>query len=328
MPPMILRETKANASIFDDIRAGFAWVAERARHVKIHTDKLDAYAQSLTLRHPAMNFDAGHHFIGTPESTAAYVLTLDAVNFGSGYQPHLVREGWTMIDDGIYFTLAMRLKKRFEHGGINADYLTHIEQAEVAALFELPQGPYGQELAGIFTQGLNDIGTLIARQYSGSFFSFVETAEGKASNIIRQLSDLPQFRDAHVYEGRTIPLYKRAQSAAADLHDAFRHTGVTLFSDIDQLTVLTDNDVPCVMRADGLLEYTPELAAHIAAGRELVSGSAEEVEIRACTGYVAERLAACKNVNAIAIDRVLWHRAAEDASYAGHPRHRTRSSFY
>lgn len=328
MPHMILSSLEISRSIFDDIRAGFAFVAERARHVKIHEGRFPAYAQGLTLRHPAMNFDAGHHFIGTPESTAAYVLTLDAVNFGSGYQPHLVREGWGMVDNGIYFTLATRLKKRFEQGGINADYLSQITQTEVAALFELPQGPYGTELTGIFTSGLQDMGRLIARDYNGSFFSFVKAAGGQASRIIRQLADLPQFRDIHTYDGREIPLFKRAQSAAADLHDAFRHTGVILFNDIDQVTVLTDNDVPCVMRADGLLEYTPALAAHLEAGRELVSGSPEEIEIRACTGYVAERLAVCKGVNAIAIDRVLWHKGAEDPRYAAEPRHRTRSPYY
>jgi hypothetical protein len=101
-----------------------------------------------------------------------------------------------------------------------------------------------------------------------------------------------------------------------------------LFDDIDRVTVLTDNDVPCVMRADGLLEYLPELAAKIEAGEELTSGSMEEVEIRACTGYVAERLAALKNINAISVDRILWHRGAENPLYAEQPRHRTRSSFY
>ncbi len=328
MPPMMLRNPENNLSIFDEIRAGFAFVAARARHVIIDAAALEAYAHALPLRHPVMNFDADHHFIGTPESTAAYVLTLDAVNFGSGYQPHLVREGWTMVDNGIYFTLATRLKKRFEQGGVNADYLSRIKDGEVATLFALPPEPYGQELARIFTQGLNDIGTLIARQYNGSFFSFVESANGKAANIIRQLSDLPQFYDVHSYDGKDIPLFKRAQSAAADLHDAFRHMGITLFSDIDQVTVLTDNDVPCVMRTDGLLRYAPELAQTIESGQELISGSPEEIEIRACTGYVAERLAAIKGVNAIAIDRVLWHRAAEDACYTDQPRHCTRSTFY
>ena len=108
MPTIMLSKIQTQVSIFDDIRVGFAFVAERAAHVKIRTDMLAAYAQSLPLRHPATVFDTDHHFIGTPESTAAYVLTLDAVNFGSGYQPHLVREGWGLVDQGIYFTLATR----------------------------------------------------------------------------------------------------------------------------------------------------------------------------------------------------------------------------
>lgn len=328
MPPMILSAKNHNVSVFDEIREGFAFVAAQAQHVKIHEDRLNDYARSLPLRHPAGVFDTTHHFIGTAESTSAYVLTLDAVNFGSGYEPHLVREGWDLIDQGIYFTLASRLKKRFEEGGVNADYLCRITQEEVTSLFQLPLQPYAQELAGLFTQGLRDMGHLIAGQYDGSFLSFVDAAQGQASNIVRQISVLPQFHDVHEYMGQKIPLLKRAQSTAADLHDAFRHSNITLFSDIDQVTVLTDNDVPCVMRADGLLSYAAALADMIDQGAELASGSAIEVEIRACTGYVAERLAEIKGVNAIAIDRVLWHKAAEEPGYQDQPAHRTRSTFY
>lgn len=329
MAAMITHVPQSSApSVFDEIRQGFAFVAQHLRHITLHEDAFAAYAQTLPVRHPAAIFDADHHFIGSAEATAAYVITLDAVNFGSGYEPHLVREGWSLVDQGIYFTVATRLKTRFEQGGISADALCQIGQEEISAMFALPHQPYAQELAGLFTQGLRDLGQMIAGRYNGSFLSFVDAAEGKASQIVRQMMALPQFRDIHVYQGKDIPLLKRAQSTAADLHDAFRHKGMTLFSDVDQITVLTDNDVPCVMRADGLMSYSDELAAMIDRGEELSVGSEAEVEIRACTGYIAERLAALKGVNAIAIDRVLWHKAAEDPFYRQQPTHRTRSTFY
>ncbi len=328
MPPMMLPQNQTQTSVFDDIRAGFAFVAERASHVKIRNDRLAAYAQSLPLRHPATVFDTDHHFIGSPESTAAYVLVLDAVNFGSGYQPHLVREGWSLVDQGIYFTLATRLKKRFEQGGMSADYLRGIEQSEVTNLFELPQGPYGQELAGLFTQGLHDMGALIANSYNGSFLSFVNAAQGKAGNIVRQLLSLPQFKDEHLYQGRMIGFYKRAQITAADLHLAFGKLGKSLFDDMARLTMFPDNGVPQVLYMDGILEYSPELASRIASGQELVAGRPEEMEIRACAGHTVELLAGLMKSKAVDVDHILWHRHAEDPRYLSQPSHSTRSTFY
>lgn len=328
MPPMMLTKTQPQTSVFDDIRAGFAFVAEQARHVKINHDRLADYARSLPLRHPATVFDSEHHFVGTPESTAAYVLALDAVNFGSGYEPYLVSEGWSLVDQGIYFTLSTRLKKRFEQGGINADSLSRIQSGEVATLFELPQGPYSLELAELFAQGLRDMGTLIATRYNGSFLSFVEAANGKAENIVRQMIALPQFQDAHEYEGRIVGFYKRAQITAADLHLAFGKLGKTLFDDMKGLTMFPDNGVPQVLQMDGVLSYTPELTQAIAQGRELPSGSAEEVEIRACAGHVVELLADLMKMKAVDVDHILWHRHAEDPAYVDETSHRTRSSFY
>lgn len=328
MRPMILSQDQKQLSIFDEIRAGFAFVAARARHVKIREDRLATYARSLPVRHPATVFDTEHHFIGTPEGTAAYVLTLDAVNFGSGYEPHLVREGWALVDQGIYFTLATRLKKRFEQGGISADYLSRIEQNEITQLFELPQGPCGQELSGLFTQGIRDLGTLIAKEYEGSFLSFVEAAQGRAGNIVRQLQGLPQFQDAHEYQGRMVGFYKRAQITAADLHLAFAKIGKTLFDDMKSLTMFPDNGVPQVLFMDGILEYTPALMVRIEKGEELSSGSAEEIEIRACAGHTVELLAALMSMKAVDVDHILWHRHAEDPVYVSKPSHRTRSTFY
>ena len=50
--------------------------------------------------------------------------------------------------------------------------------------------------------------------------------------------------------------YKRAQIAANDLHLA----GVVDYPDVDRLTVFADNLVPHVLRLDGVLHYSDELA--------------------------------------------------------------------
>ena len=63
--------------------------------------------------------------------------------------------------------------------------------------------------------------------------------------------------------------YKRAQIAANDLHLA----GVVDFPDIDRLTIFADNLVPHVLRLDGVLRYSDELAAaRSTPGSELPAG--------------------------------------------------------
>src|SRR5687768_354555 len=82
--------------LFDAIREGFAFVAERARHVRIRYDRIPAYADALPGYPPFNVLDAQRHFTGGEEDTAAYILTLDAVNFGSGFAPAMAEEGWEM----------------------------------------------------------------------------------------------------------------------------------------------------------------------------------------------------------------------------------------
>ena len=136
------------------------------------------------------------------------------------------------------------------------------------------------------------------------------------------------FNDAHRYRGRMVAFYKRAQITAADLHLAFGKKGRELFVDIDQLTMFPDNGVAHVFHTDGILEYTPALAARIAAGDEIPSGSEEEVEIRACALHAVELIAAHKGMKAMDIDHILWHRSVEDKRYRELFSHRTLSRFY
>lgn len=317
-------------SLFDAVRDGFSFVAQRARHVRVHHDGLADYAASLPdtpLRHV---FDMKHHYISNDaESLAAYVLILDAANFGSGYEPELRRDGWAMIDDSIYYTLSTRLKNFFTvHGSLTAQDMAVISPAQCAALFELPPGAVGREFSGLLAESLNELGQMIAHDYDGGFLAFVEAAQGSAETLAARLAQLPHFADARDYEGRRILFYKRAQIAAADLHLAFEHLGRTLFHDSSGLTMFPDNGVPHVLHVDGLLNYTNGLAGRIARGEEIRSGSAEEIEIRACAGFVVEKLAVLKGLCAMDIDHILWHRSVESPRYSKTSPHRTKTVFY
>jgi hypothetical protein len=87
-------------------------------------------------------------------------------------------------------------------------------------------------------------------------------------------------------------ILKKAQLCAAYLHRRFasRLPEVFAFPDVPRLTVMSDNVLPAVLRAVGVLVYAPALAAHIDAGKPLPAGD-QEVDIRAAAVVAGERLA-------------------------------------
>src|SRR6059058_2690383 len=125
--------------LLDEVRAHAAAVAGSARFVTIDVERIAQYAASLPLDEArAAQLDPATHYLGEPEATLAYVVTLDAINFGSGYFPHLRKR------PGLsgYFTVAASLTDRFRADGpFSAEALSQLAPADCARIF-------GQELAG------------------------------------------------------------------------------------------------------------------------------------------------------------------------------------
>lgn len=120
------------------VRSACKTVAERAALVHIDCDRLPAYAAALPLdeiRQPELH--ASRHYLGHGEDTAAFFVTLDAINFGSGYFPH-VRKRPGMSG---YFTVASSLNDYFQaHGPLSAEQLAQFTAEDGARMF-------GQDLA-------------------------------------------------------------------------------------------------------------------------------------------------------------------------------------
>jgi hypothetical protein len=114
-------------TLVDEIREGCAWVAERATRVRIVDEAVPAYAAAL----PAPGGEADAPLVeGPPELLAAFHLTLDAINFGSGWFPTLrKREGRSG-----YWTVALGLRDRFaQHGAWPAAALRELDAGTIAA---------------------------------------------------------------------------------------------------------------------------------------------------------------------------------------------------
>lgn len=290
-----MEDLPRGGGILDGVRAACATVAVEAAHVRIDTACIPGYAAALTLDTlAAAELDPRHHFLGAPEDTAAFVLTLDAINFGSGYFPHLRKR------PGLsgYFTLAAALTDRFRaRGPFTASELRALTADDCRLLFgQAPDGGPIDELTAFFAGALNDLGRDLLERFDGRPAALVEAAGRSAARLVKMLAALPTFRDVATYRGRAVPFYKRAQLVAADLALALGGAGLGAFDGLDRLTIFADNLMPHMLRVDGVLRYDDALAAHVAAGELLTAGSPVEVEIRAAAVHAAELLvAACRD---------------------------------
>lgn len=318
--------------LLNEIRSQCRRVAERASHVRINVDRIDGYSKTLPInRALAPTLDPATHYLGEPRETLAFFLTLDAINFGSGYFPHLKkRPGMSG-----YFTVASSLTNYYRtHGPIEPTRLANLGANDCATIFrQALNDPVVCELMQLFSTALNDLGRFVMESFGGQFTSLVESANHSGERLVSILSEMKFFRDVERYGEIEVPFYKRAQLTAADLSLALNRSGLGRFDDLDRLTIFADNLVPHVLRIDGILEYTPELAARIDRAELIPAGSEEEVEIRACAVDAVEHIGESLRekghaITSMGLDYVLWNRGQEKVYKSIKPRHRTRTVYY
>lgn len=319
------------AAVIADVAPRAAWVAGQADFVAIQSERIPEYTARLLEKYPLITtLDPGVHFISgaSPSLTAAYVLALDSVNFGSGYF-EAARQAGTALE---YEVVARGLKHAFmqEFMTTPAEWAA-ATPAQCHDIFSIPAGthPDLDALMNLFAHHLNATGVMIEGFYGGDPMNLLEEAQGSAVRLADILAAWPTFHDVSAYKGERVPVLKRAQILAADINLALEGKGLAAFSDMDRLTIFADNMVPHVLRCDGILEYAPDLAARIDRGDMIAAGSAEETEIRACAIHAVELMkrAADGKATSVNLDHILWHRGYEPDIYA-RPKHRTMTVWY
>ena len=317
--------------IFDGIRRSCRKVADRATRVRIDYNRIPSYAASLPVDKVAKpQLDPNCHYLGRKEDTVNFLLTLDTINFGSGYFPHLrKRPGMSG-----YFTMASSLHDAYAKGGpLSAQQLAEITVEKCTRMFDQdPDNIIVRELMQHFSAALNDLGRLVLDRFNGRFTDLVDAAESSAGRLVQLLKNMPYFNDVAAYDGCEVLFYKRAQIIAADLSLAFQGRGWGHFEDLDQMTIFADNLVPHVLRIDGIVIYEDSLIDRINNGDLIAAGSPEEVEIRACAVHAVELIKkqiaeSGKMITSPELDNFLWNRG-QQAEYKAIPRHRTRCVYY
>jgi hypothetical protein len=263
---------------------------------------------------------------GTVDERAMGIVAWNAVNFGSGWFPHVVK----LPGHSGARTLAARWQQHCRTVGVpTADWLAAVTGEQAAALFQQPLHGEVRELIDAFTAAWRELGAHLLDHHDGSALAMVDAAEGSGASLAAELGALACWDDRHDLDGLEVPLYKRAQIVVSHLAGA----GVGRFEDLDSLTAFADNLVPHVLKVAGVLIVEPALDARIEREELLVSGEAGEIELRAVAVHAVEllvdrlRSAGHDHVTAATIDHRLWQQG-QDPAVKARPRHRCRCTYY
>ena len=113
--------------LLDEVRSSCRAIAASARFVSIDVDAARPPAEADP---PALDPEA-HYLEGPAGDVAAFLLTLDAINFGSGWFPTLRKRPGR----SGYFTVAWSLADRFRaHGPWSNPELRALDVTELAAV--------------------------------------------------------------------------------------------------------------------------------------------------------------------------------------------------
>ena len=333
-------------SLPDLVREGCESVVAESRFVSIDDTALRSFAHTIATPSEgdawgAWHFDADAA-VGGP-LTAQYVFVLDALNFCF----------WPSDSGAQYDALAAGLRAALlaDPEALSAATLSRATPTTVAGWVAAPHTlPFLETRAA----RVRELGRGLAARYGGLAANAVVAARGSVAALATLIAEMcPGFRDEAVYVGkdgapRLIPFYKRAQILVGDVWVAYgRQTArkphatgadaassslpLGAFYDIDALTAFADYRLPQLLRARGVIVYVPELAEAVDAKDELTHGSPQEVEIRAATVVVVERIKRelGGRVTAVELDHRLWHEG-EKLARAGKlaPHHRVRTVFY
>jgi hypothetical protein len=313
-----------------DVRASCLRVAGRARHVHIDPQALERLAAELAAAPPAVpGWGEDHLAAGDPEERAGWTLLLSALNFCFWED----EPRWRVEGADGYMALAAALRRAHAEG-IPVARPEHIARWSVEDLARVlrgdPGGPAAPPLLAERHAIAAELAAWLVREHGGSALRPLDAAPSAAAVAAELAGRLHGFRDVALHRGEPVALLKRAQIAAHDCGSALGDDAPAGLRDRSGLTAFADYKVPQVLRAAGVLEYRPELAATVDSRLELTAGSEPEVEIRALTvvavDLLAERLGDHGHPrDAAAVDGLLWWRGQ---GLREPPYHRVRTVWY
>lgn len=280
------------------------------------------------------------------ESTVAFIFTMDLLNFSfwselpddERFAIEYRGKRWTG-----YWSLVAALQRALEEGIPITDpqYWNDADKCNLESMRHVFRSCTEEEMPLLQERldCLREAAQVLDERYDFSITELVTAADGSAAQLVNLLAeDFDCFRDEHQFEdGKMIRFLKRAQILVADLWACFNGESYGEFHDIDKITIFADYRIPQILISLGALYCCPGIATAIKDKKMIESGSAWEVQLRACSIWCVElirreikRKHPDAHVNAILIDFFLYDSVKEQeaAGKEAIPHHRTRSIWY
>ncbi|RLM85249.1 UPF0553 protein-like [Panicum miliaceum] len=347
------------------VRASAAWVASRSSHDNVDLQdrpvlflsvvtfcpavswwyiesiaccsKIEKVVDKIQGNVPKVEWDfEGIHYFDNGPLTVQYLFILDALLL-------LLLASLGTDKDLSYDHLASGLKLALEKDktALDADRLKNYTGPELRHLLNWPRPlPIEEERVRL----LHEVGLELERSFGGQAANLVKSAGNSAATLIELITRhfpvqqligpclaIGLFPGSFTLKGHQVFLYKRAQIFVADLWGAFKGQNYGEFHDINSITIFADYIVPAVLRELGILKYGSNLSCSIDSNCEIVPGSEEEMEIRACSIYAVEKMRDLiskkfgKQLLSIDIDLWLWSCGVQNMALS---HHRTLSIYY
>lgn len=274
--------------------------------VRVNPDAARAFAAELPqLAEFALNDGVDFPLALNDSETVDLTVLSSMLAFGSGFRAPLhAALGAGASDTMIRGTLRFYLEGRAP----TAATLAALSLADVASIFELPlhvdgpsriqgvtisqAGPLRPLAEGI-AHALTSAGRELAAGGAQSFDEFLEARKdswvksGEPPQIgpfvFLLASSFTAFNDESTVAGARVLFLKKAQLCAKELARKFPTSPLYGFSsdEVAKLTAFADNVLPAVLRAKGVLEIDPPLAARIDAGELLLAANGDDAHLRA-----------------------------------------------
>ncbi|MGB9911723.1 MAG: queuosine salvage family protein [Microgenomates group bacterium] len=265
---------------------------------------------------------------GDSNPTPQLIFILDSINFC--FWAGKNEEKWTVeyprgnfISNGWFALVACfqrAIKEDFPI--LDASYLKNLSYKEAKYIFRSSNNkeiPLLKERVKI----LNQVGETLEKKYQGNIYNLLAKLPLEAGKIaLKIIEEFPSFEDFSFWSGERVNFYKRAQIFTYDL--SFLPS--LRIKKLEELTLFADYKVPQILRALGVLEYSPLLEKKIDSYQILQSGRKEELEIRASTIWAGEIIAFLADLIPAKVDNVLWKAAQllKDSK----PHHRVLTTAY
>jgi hypothetical protein len=299
-------------------------IVNSSRHVRINPERVEQVGQDYAKLDFVIPDWTGEVFPEESFSTVFnFFMLANTINFaftdfktGAKYMTRFHDKEWKGAY-GMYAALTQAMEKGVPV--LSPHFLKNCSLDDVRGIFcRDTEIPMVEERARIF----NEVGRVLEERYGGGFVSVARASEwklfgdGEQKGLVELLvQDFPSFDDSCIIDGKKVSFNKRAQLGPAEAYSRFLRSERELFPDITKLTAFADYQLPKALRALGILQYSPIMAAKVDAQAFIPAKSRDELEIRANTIHAFDRLLRTINafrvgnsepINVLHLDYKLW----------------------